>query len=856
MKHPAATVLPTRSLTALLLTGLMISTSQAQAQPYSTYSDRTQQVGGGDSILAGDRLDWVPKSELPDSQLARCPRGCDGDYLPPERYDEARLQNPTEAELHAEAGRTELDGQTGQALLGEGVLFTQGWRQVGADLILVDRNSNNYRMDGNITIREPGMLLTGESANVESATNRLELNQAQYVLHENRVHGSAERISRVEDGRIYIDNATYTTCEPHETDWIISAEQIEIDTERARIVASRMRLRARDLTIFYAPRISLPLGSERKTGLLYPVVESSGSRGIDFAQPVYINLAPARDLTLTPRIIQRRGAMLESEFRWLNNTGDGQLGAAFLPQDRGGSEGDRHAEENRWHAALVAEQAFFGGLLTADIQRVSDGDYFHDLGSASLQSSSRSWLGQHAEYRVDLDAWRFSLGARSFQNLGVEPLQGFSELPRLQLSGNWQNTRGFYTRLDQEVVRFVPLDRQSGPVSVLQSDEGGDWVEGARAGLDWRLGWLSEGSWHYARTELLLSALGYQLQNPLSGQSNVSPAELAPGVIIDGGLMLERETGLFGHSWLQTLEPRLQFAHVQAGAQQDQPLFDTFAPRQDYFNLFRHNRFSGGDRIEDASRLVVGLESRLLYPHSGRTRARFGLAQQYHLRERRVHVSPRIAAGLVDPDDFSITQPAYLDARLGQQELDQLAADRSGLHAMMEVALDNWSLRLLTGFAPRDREIERGELALNYRAPQSGSLYNLAYRYESGPLIFRDRNSNGVIEQGELFTSQVEQLDFSAVLELADHWTLIGRWQQDLSHRRPMEVFAGARYDACCWSLSLMWRHWLQRDDRILIPEQSLAHDNGIFVSLELKGLAGVGDRLDNLLRESIPGYP
>jgi hypothetical protein len=50
-------------------------------------------------------------------------------------------------------------------------------------------------------------------------------------------------------------------------------------------------------------------------------------------------------------------------------------------------------------------------------------------------------------------------------------------------------------------------------------------------------------------------------------------------------------------------------------------------------------------------------------------------------------------------------------------------------------------------------------------------------------------------------------------------------------------------------------RRWLEREDELLFPERDLEPKNGIFLQIQLKGLAGNGGRVDTILQKGIQGY-
>ena len=73
----------------------------------------------------------------------------------------------------------------------------------------------------------------------------------------------------------------------------------------------------------YTPWISFPVGDQRKTGVLFPTIGSSGKSGTMLAVPYYWNLAPNCDATLMTALYSSRGLRLDPELRYLAESSRG-----------------------------------------------------------------------------------------------------------------------------------------------------------------------------------------------------------------------------------------------------------------------------------------------------------------------------------------------------------------------------------------------------------------------------------------------------------------------------------------------------------------------------------------------------
>lgn len=133
-----------------------------------------------------------------------------------------------------------------------------------------------------------------------------------------------------------------------------------------------------------------------------------------------------------------------------------------------------------------------------------------------------------------------------------------------------------------------------------------------------------------------------------------------------------------------------------------------------------------------------------------------------------------------------------------------------------------------------------GHLQLAYRGQEKASnIVNMGYHY---------RRAN---QQSSLLEQRIEQADLSFVKALSPQWSVIGRYQYDTVQKRSNEALAGVAFESCCirWQVvyrdALVYRH----------NDQDQRRDRSVFLQIELKGLFGIGGKVDTILSESINGY-
>src|SRR5262249_20298744 len=154
---------------------------------------------------------------------------------------------------------------------------------------------------------------------------------AEFELTDRNARGSADRIRATTDGKLSLDNVRYTTCPVGNEDWMLTASDIDIDQNAGIGTGRGVRLDFKGVPLFYTPFISFPVGNERKSGFLFPTLGTSSRSGYSVSAPWYWNIAPNYDATFTPTYFSKRGAKLDSEFRYLNYAGKGQLDIEYLP---------------------------------------------------------------------------------------------------------------------------------------------------------------------------------------------------------------------------------------------------------------------------------------------------------------------------------------------------------------------------------------------------------------------------------------------------------------------------------------------------------------------------------------------
>ncbi len=646
----------------------------------------------------------------------------------------------------------------------------RGDQRLWADALAYDSESRILNAWGNVIYEESGFVLSSDSAWVDIDHEHARLTQTHFILNTAPARGTTQR-SRFESSQLSRHHqVTYTTCPTGNEDWILHAKDLRINRETGKAAGHHVWLKFMKVPILYSPYFAYPIDKRRISGFLSPSFGRSDTRGFDFSIPYYWNIAPNYDLTLTPRIMSKRGFIGGANFRYLFSHSKGHFAGEILPYDK-------IRKETRGQVALLHETHFNPYWNAyADLRYVSDNHYINELGD-SLSIASNRHMRSEARVEYRRDNWHFLTRVENWQTIDPNidnASKPYRRLPQILLDYNRSIKPWLFTGWNSEFVFFQHRDLRDGQRLHLRPSISFPW----RTAATYVLPKISLDYTHY-----WFAAIGEQRTRAL------------PMASVDSGLFLEKS---WGGGVLQTLEPRLYYLFVPRDNQEDIPIFDTSQNDFNFSQMFRANRFSGFDRINDANQVTVAITSRVLDSESGDERLRASIGQIYFLKDRQVTLPGQ-------PVDT--TNTSNIIAELDLQPF-QAVSWRSGIQ---------WD--------HRKNRMDRGETLLQYKNTEDYIL-NLGYRFRRNQLKIIDGSFRWLLFQG-----------FHAV----------GRWQYSLRDAITLESFLGFEAESCCWRIRLIGRRFVRDVDR--------QADTAVFAQLELKGLVSLGRHVDQFLERNVRGY-
>ena len=746
-------------------------------------------------------MDWQPMKAIPLEEQDLACRQCRGRYVDPLASADL-TQSPTEEDLEVYADDTEVT--EGELLFKGNVSLKQGYRQVTADQVTADRARETATATGNVAFREPGILIRGSRIDYDSQSEEAVVSDAHYVIHERRMIGAADVLKRSGNGKIAIEDGRMTYCAPDSPDWVLHANTIEIDPDSGDAQAWGAKLEVANVPVLYLPWIRFPVDSRRKTGLLFPDIGSDTRGGIDITAPVYFNLAPNYDLLYRPRYIQERGFLHQGKFRWLSDdVGYWELDGGWIGDDSKYEDEFPLDDGSRWLVGAKHSGRFGEHWRTRiNYTRVSDTEYLRDLNNSNLSAQRETALQQLARVSWVNDQWQLNMDFEQFQSIAEDIIEDYRKLP--QMTARWTG--------DRQWMGLTPIFTSQ----LSHFDSNSERVTGQRFynefGVTKPLYWTAG----YFKPTVKYRSVSYELDRPFT---NLDGAPSAGSLMtsLDGGLIFERQTSVFGQPMTQTLEPRVFYLYSQYEEQLLQPDFDSAELTFSYGQLFRDTRFSGNDRLDDANQVSVGVTSRYFDNETGEEKLSASLGQIYYFRDREVRLNPG------DPVLAEATSPLAGEFAWSPNQ--------------------RWKLRASALYDTNDNTFDAASAQATY-FPWAGAVLSAGYTLREPPPSLLER-------------PVTEQANVSAFVPINDEWSLFGALEYSLEGSTAVEDMIGFEYDNCCWRLRLLYMRYIDTD-RNAIPDfsdPSLNRENAIQIQFLLKGMGGFGGRVENLLGDMIRGF-
>ena len=596
-----------------------------------------------------------------------------------------------DGKIHLQSDNVELNEKDISQFNGN-VVIQQKDKRIETDHAKYEKSTEQIDAKGNILFIAPNIQVKSETAHFNLKSDQALLHKTEYQSVTSRARGSATSIKISSPNIAELDNATYTTCDPGNTDWLLSANTIRLDNNTHQGHASHVVVRFKDVPFFYFPYLRFPIGEERLSGFLFPYIGNSDEHGNEIKIPYYWNIHPQLDATITPWYMSKRGTLLHTEFRYLTEQSHGTLETEYLNHDEVFND---KRERLHWEHQ---SQSGLGWQTNAEYNYVADKNHLIDF-SDDLNSSSITYLIRTGNVSYNASNWLLNLKAEDHQILsGTNP---YKRLPQITLNSRYaikDNVLNY--ALQSEIVRFDHADNK---------------VIGDRLHLKPSISFPLRKAAGFIEPTLSVQYTEYNLQQT-SNETNLS--RTVPTFSLNSGLFFERDSQFFNTDFIQTLEPQLYYVYVPYKNQSAFPVFDTSSYAFNVNQSFADYRFNSIDRIGDDNRLTAALATRFIDQKNGQESFMARVGQIYYFSDRKVQL-PSVA---VETGTHS-----HVIAELKTQ-----------LHAY-----GNWSLSSLAEWDPESNQNVISSNQFNYTYNKFN--FDVAHRYQLNALETREVKMNWTI---------------------------------------------------------------------------------------------------------------
>jgi len=498
---------------------------------------------------------------------------------------------------------------------------------LSSDNATLDKSKSIITANNNVQFQDKNFLIETEKLIYKKNSNgidELKTDQALFQIPSNNIRGKASSIFGTTQVP-KLNNATYTKCPLGNNSWSIKADQITLNKETNRGLASDTTLNFFDIPIFYTPSHSWVL-SGRGSGFLTPgfgrYTDSASpderdllGTGYKTAKhfyteiPYYFNIAPDRDLLLTHRYLTTRGNVINAHYRQLIsdneiiNNGKYEIKTSYAPKDK-------VTNQDRWLAETSLDLSLLNNTdIAIQTNRASDKDFLNEI---SLEGTSESKLNSSIaiDHQIEEKGLRLSL---------------FHEKEQLMNSGSASYTREPEVTFSKDFFSNESLDINLSLVSTKFKHDDSSQTTGSRhhlkSSLKKKLGNLA----YSFSPELDL----YETKYSLDQEKNFNRSLYR--LHFDSELFLERELALNNKYLIQTLTPRISYNYIPTKDQSLLPSFDSANSSHSYNSLFGGLKYTGIDRISNDNSFTLGAESSFLDEENGDTFVTLNAAQKLYI---------------------------------------------------------------------------------------------------------------------------------------------------------------------------------------------------------------------------------
>ncbi len=762
----------------------------------------------------------------------------------------------TETHLHADGPNTLV--LNGTSTLRRHVVITQPGRRIEADLAYVSRSPSGeitrITLNGHVHLYEPGKHIVSQRMTLLLPSRQVNISSLLYQLtthsesSSSQIHrwGSAKKATQQPDGVIHFTNARFSSCDPKNPAWVLSTKELTLNPNTGKGSARMALLRWYGIPLLWTPYYSFPINSDRHSGLLTPSITHNTSTGFVFSQPIYWSIAPNKALTITPQWLSLRGFGLNTQFQFIDKLSQSSTRVQWHPSDthldeEKASASTAIANSNSSSAIKTIYQDGINSIpysrynlsvnhlmqltpelsLSVILNRVSDPYYLRDMDGLQEHAESNQLRNQFT-LNYQTKHWYGDLLFQAFQTLyrydqpEYTVLTPYQRLPEL-------TTHAYYAN-----IHHLPIDfslESSADYFYFSSPFIPKQTIGERLHVRPGISSTFERSYASITSSMYLDTTAYaNTRNPEPTVKN-SATRVVPIVSVDATTTLSHTFDWHGEQRTNIIKPRLFYLFVPIVKQNNLPNYDSYELPFTFSQLFTLNRFSGYDRLQNASQASVAFSDDLISSDSGLPLVSFDVGIEKYF------VHPKACLTTNCNPSTGSTSPLVTDFRIPFYRY--------------------WQAQTGAAWDFHYKRLNNASFDISYSKDKHYQLH-IGYQYTQ-------KNQNTLITPGDnplLLTN-----DSTNALKLGGQWLFLDRWHglsyidYDFDNHRINSYYIGVEYDACCWQLQLLLRRAYISSTINTSNEIKNQFNTGVYLNLVLTGLGNLGNTssLRHLLSSTLP---
>ena len=672
------------------------------------------------------------------------------------------------------ADRLEYDNNRDIVTASGNVQLLRQGNRLRADSVVWNRATGQVEARGNVSVTDPeGNIAYGDRFEVTDSLKDGVVENMLLVL-ESGGRLAAARGERV-DGVYTLHKAAYTGCSvedsdgcPKEPTWQIKAVRVMYDPVKARVYYRNASIEVFGLPLIPLPGFSHPAGDAGGTGFLVPNLRYDRTNGLEVALPYYINLAPNRDLTITPHLYSDTLPMLEANFRHRWDRGAYQI-TGYATHARRLGPGSTLPNSV---APLESQKDFRGHLDASGAMQLTPE---WSVNGSIRVASDRTFLRRYDISRDD--RLRSTIGAQRIGENSYFSIAGWA-VQTLRIGDSQGQTPIALPVIDYRLRLTDPLlggriQLQANSLAITRTH--GQDTQRAFGAFEWNLRKLTGMGQEVTFTTYLRADAYHSSDNLLNNIPRYAgdPGWKARGI---AAAAIDVRWPFIGEAFggVQRITPRIQIVAAPRLANMSVPNEDARAIDLEDSNLFALNRFAGYDRFEDSTRVTYGLEYSLSIP------------------------------------DFSFESVVGQSYRLNNRE--SILPDGTGLSDRLSDVVGRTTVRY-KDFVSLIHRFRLDKDGLAVRRNEVDATVGTRKTYAMVGYLRLNRNAVAGVED----LQDREELRLGARVQFARFWSIFGSTVVDLTDEKedpfsigdgyePVRHRLGITYEDDCLTLGVTWR--------------------------------------------------